>query len=268
MVFSAKSVSAGLACLVMIPMLAGCETAPRKQGSSLSEPPVTVGKRSDDIIAPQPAYSSNEVDGALNVALSNKSVEVYTISGPPPAMAAQMDAGYPPSVSSVPSVMTDPVGMPLPSDPRVTVYPIGGDAGAYPQTPVYPAVNNNVYGTTPVSARPGVAASIYFPYGSSNLGGQQQNLLNNAAEAAKFAPVDRVSVEGYASPDTQSADPIKAKILNLKESMNRAAAVSQGLIERGVPAEKIKTVGWGDTKQSGGGKDTEQRVDIVTGGGY
>ena len=75
--------------------------------------------------------------------------------------------------------------------------------------------------------------------------------------------MDRVRVEGHASTNAGTNDPIRARILNLKESMNRAYAVSRTLIEEGVPAEKIKTIGYGDTVPAGS-EDQQRRVDIVT----
>lgn len=207
--------------------------------------------------------------------LSGGSVEIYDLEGDP----AVMDSGIPP-------VQQDYNGIPLATDPRVTVYPVDGytvPAGGMWPNAVLPVGHTASAGMTPppssfggdramgiengkLSSRTGpVVSNIYFPYGSARV--EDDAVLNQVAQAAKFAPVDRVTVEGHASVPTQTNDPVKAKILNLKESIKRASAVSEGLIEKGVPAEKIKTVGWGDTKQTAGGEAEQRRVDVFTGAG-
>jgi outer membrane protein OmpA-like peptidoglycan-associated protein len=218
--------------------------------------------------------------------LSGGSVEIYDLD----SGAAQ---GAP-----VPAVQPDYVGIPMATDPNVTVYPLDGyndyPGELRPQPPsafagatqwpnsILPMGQANAMTPPPVSfggdqpmaieggklsSRAGNDISnIYFPYGSARLDGNDRSVLSNVAETAKFAPVDRVSVEGHASLRAQTNDPVKAKILNLKESTNRAVAVSQELIQKGVPAEKIKTVAWGDTKPSGGGEAEQRRVDIYTAG--
>ncbi len=207
--------------------------------------------------------------------LSGGSVEIYDLDGEP----AVMDSGIPPA-------MPEYNGIPLATDSRVTVYPVDGytppAGGSWPNS-VLPVGHTASAGMTPppdsfgadrrmaieggkLSSRVGPAVSnIYFPYGSSRV--EDDAVLEQVAQTAKFAPVDRVTVEGHASVPTQTDDPVKAKILNLKESVKRAAAVSEGLIEKGVPAEKIKTVGWGDTKQTSGGEAEQRRVDVFTGAG-
>ena len=110
----------------------------------------------------------------------------------------------------------------------------------------------------------GAGAQIYFNHGSSYLNTQDQAILSNVAEQAKFAP-SRVTVAGYASRPTQAgSQSVQGQILNLKESMNRSFAVSKALIQKGVPADKIKTVSWG-TAQATGNNTQDQRVDILMG---
>jgi len=262
-----KSVVAAIALLTMT----GCETVdgwmkPDRRASVKSETP-----------APNSTYSTlDNAPGIRSVPdfpvpgdrdlkimtskLSGGSVEIYDLDGPVPLM----DNG-----PSVPPVYMADTGIPLATDPRVTVYPLDGDYSAYPVAPSWPNATLPI-NPMPVSG-PRTSAgrtSIYFPHGSANIEGKDQAVLLEAVEAAKFAPVDRVIVEGYASQQAQTGDPVRAKILNLKESLKRASTVSEQLIEQGVPAEKIKTVGWGDTKPSGGDEAQERRVDIVTGGGY
>lgn len=106
---------------------------------------------------------------------------------------------------------------------------------------------------------------IYFQHGSSRLGQADMVVLSGAAEQAKFAPVDHVTVSGYASPQTKAGShSVRGQILNLKESMNRSFEASKTLIQKGVPAEKIKTVSWGAAKPTGNVAQ-DRRVEIFMG---
>ncbi len=280
--FFTKSVVAVLAVL----SLTGCETVEGWTGGDKKTPaetaPVAIGGRLDSAPGIQPVPSF-PVPGdrdlkVMTSKLSGGSVEIYDLDGPAPSMD-YAGAGVPP-------VYQDPSGIPLATDPRVTVYPLDGYSSFQPE-PSWPNAVLPVTGSVshansaPMALSPERATSVesgklssrsapgvsnvYFAYGSSSLDGNDRSVLREVAETAKFAPVDRVSVEGYASQPTQTSDPVKAKILNLKESLKRATTVSEKLIEQGVPAEKIKTVGWGDTKPSGSSEAGERRVDIVTG---
>ncbi len=278
-----------LVVLAVLPLLSACETVEEWTAGDQYEvegtPPVPVNDRlgSAPGVRPVPEFP---VPGdrdlkIMTSKLSGGSVEIYDLDG-----ATSMGA---PVVSAAP----DYAGIPMATDPRVTVYPIDGYA-AYPgemrpDMPMQLAPQNSWpnsvlpvgnAGMTPAPggdermgieggklvSRSGTAVSnIYFPYGSARLDGADRGVLNEVAETAKFAPVGRVSVEGHASAQTQTNDPVRAKILNLKESMNRATEVSSQLIQKGVPAEKIKTVGWGDTNSSGS-EASRRRVDIYTAG--
>lgn len=166
-------------------------------------------------------------------------------------------------------------GLPASADPSVTVYPVDGQnaypghRGSWPNN-LFPAreIEANVSGSTTGRASthaggPGAPAQIFFQHGSSRLGGGDRRVLSEVADKARFAPVHRVSVEGHASSRTGVRDPVQAKIINLKESMNRAFNVSSQLMREGVPAEKIKTTVWGDTKNTGGSEAENRRVDII-----
>ncbi len=137
------------------------------------------------------------------------------------------------------------------NDPSVTVYSLDGAAGM----PQYDGITTGMYGGN----------QIYFKPGSSRLGSNDRQRLSQMAEQAKFAPVNRITVAGYASPPTQAGtNSVNAHILNLKESMNRTFEVSKNLMQNGVPAEKIKAVSWGATKSTGNDK-MDRRVDVIMG---
>jgi outer membrane protein OmpA-like peptidoglycan-associated protein len=182
-------------------------------------------------------------------------------------------------------------GVPSAKDPRVILYPLeqGADNGAYndvekdpfavpvavskpAQSSYVPSSVLNAAPPTKVNTRiplpPLVGndiSQIYFAYGSARLDNASKNAMASISEKAKFSPMERVQVEGYASPAAQTKDVVQAKILNLKESMDRAQVVTESLLRHGVPAEKIKTVAWGDTKASSESEQESRRVDIITG---
>lgn len=171
-------------------------------------------------------------------------------------------------------------GMPTAVDSSVMVYPVDGGypgqvAATWPnsilpsqQMPM-PLQNSNAVPasiagrTSPHAGGPGVPAQIFFAHGFSTLGPGDRQVLRDVSEKARFAPVDRVSVEGHASSRADGRDQVTAKIVNLKESMNRAFNVSSEMMRNGVPAEKIKTTVWGDTKNTSGSEAENRRVDII-----
>lgn len=277
-----------LAALVILP-LAACEhyTDDREDAIAVSSTTATSG-RLDSVpgvqAVPQFPVPNDRDLKVMTSKLSGGSVEIYDLD------SGASQGGW----ASVPPVQPDYVGIPMATDPNVIIYPLDGYnnypgelrpapsmAGASHQqwpnavlpvgdmTPPPPSFGGDqpmtIEGGKLSSRAGGDVSNVYFGYGSARLDGSDRSVLNNVAETAKFAPVDRVRVEGHASAPTQTNDPVKSKILNLKESMNRASAVSSELIAKGVPAEKIKTVGWGDTKPAGGGEAAQRRVDIYTG---
>ncbi|PZO87599.1 MAG: hypothetical protein DI626_03640 [Micavibrio aeruginosavorus] len=258
--------------MASVSVLAGCSTVggwTESENKAPKSEPVTITNKAAAPASVYPVPSDRELQ-SMTTKLSGGSVEVFDLDAPAP-----MDG------NSVPSVSRDYAGsgVAYASDSSVTVYPLDGDmstglgaVGAsdsayFPLTPSPSAAG----GTSGDAAAPrvgGGVSSVYFSHGSSQLGSGDVNALRSVAETAKFAPVDRVSVEGHASTRVEASDPVEARIINLRQSLKRAEKVSEALIEQGVPAEKIKTVGWGDTAPGGGGEDQQRRVDIVTGGGY
>lgn len=268
-----KPVLMAMATLLMMPFLASCETVKSWTGSS-NDIKVNNAPAGDITIAPKGgsgSYATGPAPGnrdlmSMTSKLSGGSVEIFDLEDGSPVYG-----GGVPSVNS----MQMPQGIPLATDPRVTVYPLddapsaygdaaqnwGGEA-TYSTAAVPPVMNAGAgYGQNAASA-----ATIYFKHGSSRIGAGDDDKLTQAAEVAKFAPVDRIRVEGYASQPTGANDPVEARVINLRQSIKRAEAVSSTLIRKGVPAEKIKTTAWGDTRPSGAGDDQDRRVDVLTAG--
>jgi outer membrane protein OmpA-like peptidoglycan-associated protein len=105
---------------------------------------------------------------------------------------------------------------------------------------------------------------LYFEHDSSSL---DQNDLAQIATIAKGYNGRTLNVEGHASITANYKDARQKEIVNLKVSMDRAFAVSQALIQRGVPAESIRMMAWGDSRapMAGTGKDPQaaaRRVEI------
>ena len=162
-------------------------------------------------------------------------------------------------------------GMASPHDSSVTIYSVDGS----PMMAQAPAQDYGYDQQYEPQYYPGGYASgymngptgnqIYFQHGSSRLGSGDMRKLDSLADQAKFAPVNRVTVAGYASKPTQAgSDTVESHVLNLKESMNRSFAVSKTLMQKGVPAEKIKAVSWGATKPTGNPQQ-DRRVDVIMG---
>lgn len=159
-------------------------------------------------------------------------------------------------------------GLNVANNSSVTIYPLDG---GMPMVNTGMAMNSMGGGMMPSAMgyqggmMGGSDNQIFFKHGSSRLGSGDMRRLSQIADAAKFAPVSRITVAGHASPPTQvGSNSASAHALNLKESANRSVAVSQALIKKGVPAEKIKTVSWGATMPTGNNSQ-DRRVDIIMG---
>tara|TARA_B100000508_G_scaffold136300_1_gene129146 strand:+ start:428 stop:1222 length:795 start_codon:yes stop_codon:yes gene_type:complete len=177
----------------------------------------------------------------------------------------------PPMMNSNDPLMAN---MNISGDSSVTIFPLDGVAptmslggpstsmvvnGSEFYNPSYAPVATPTYvgGGTPNT-------QIFFKHGSSRLGSGDMRKLSDVAQSATMSS-GRIAVEGHASRPAQTSDPVRGSILNLKESMNRAYAVSKTLIQKGVPASKLKTTAYGDTVPAGSDQQ-QRRVDIISGG--
>lgn len=192
--------------------------------------------------------------------MSNSSVDVFNNVGNVPDYHGQAPIMQP----SIPNYGG---GMPSMADSSVTIFSLDSSAPMMGGDQIAGGFDN--YSAMPMDqgfvAYGGEGNQIFFKDGSSRLGSGDLRKLSNVAERAKFAPVNRVTVAGYASRPTQAgSNTVQGHILNLKESMNRSFAVSKELIKKGVPAEKIKAVAWGATKPTGN-EEQDRRVDVIMG---
>lgn len=227
-------------------------------------PKVDVQMRSDNgnLITPMPpalksdgeGYDPHRGMGEMTVsAMNNNRQPAFQPPMPAPMLPTNYGGGLPTSDSSV------------------TVFSLDGDIAPVAQEYIHDNGATSNVGYMPVigdmaaNYSGNAQGQIFFKHGSSRLGSGDMRKLSNVADQAKFAPVNRITVEGYASQPTQAgSQTVESHVLNLKESMNRSFAVSKTLIQKGVPAEKVKTVSWGATKSSGNNKQ-DRRVDIVMG---
>ena len=223
---------------------------------------VTLRTDSGAVITPAPEAMTPQKAVRINKTSYNDSVEVFGIGG---------DSDYSNGIGAGQQVMPAYTGGVVSFDPSVTIFPLDGRAPRPSGGVTYSGGSSSgmapmpSYNTSYGLASAGGGNQIFFKHGSSRLGGGDMNKLSFVAQTAKFAPVSRVTVAGYASQPTQAgSNTVKGHILNLKESMNRSFAVSKTLMRKGVPAEKIKTVSWGATKPTGNERQ-DRRVDIVMG---
>lgn len=83
--------------------------------------------------------------------------------------------------------------------------------------------------------------AIYFKTGSAELDKESEPLLNTGADIAKHCPADKFRVEGH-------TDNVGSKSFNQRLSEERAKSVVDYLIAKGVSADRISSVGYGETR--------------------
>lgn len=188
-------------------------------------------------------------------------VEIYDLDAP---------------VDEVNSRVYDPQPLPVVSDSRIMVYPVGGDEGQdypgqlpmSPDDPVTPEGKvwpNSVLplkgGERAMLPKPG-STQVFFAHGSASLDAKAHQAIDDYAAQPRDG---LTNVEGHASKRAQANDPVEARILNLKESMNRSFEVTKQLLLKGVPPENVRAVAWGDARADESDEDYNRRVDIYAG---
>ncbi|MDZ7808928.1 MAG: OmpA family protein [Arhodomonas sp.] len=83
--------------------------------------------------------------------------------------------------------------------------------------------------------------TVYFDTGSAELNADAQATLDEAAQAARAGEEANVQVEGH-------TDRAGGAAFNLELSRQRAQAVREGLVERGISNDRILLVWYGETR--------------------
>lgn len=108
-----------------------------------------------------------------------------------------------------------------------------------------------------------VSGSVLFRAGAADLTSAGKSKLDSVANDIKRSYSGRhLSVEGH----TDSSPLVRTKAkwgTNLWLSTNRAKAVADHLISRGINKNLVSVVGHGASRPSGRGKDQDRRVEIV-----
>ena len=148
----------------------------------------------------------------------------------------------------------------------VTIYPVDEmpapvSVASVPASLVQPSVVAS--DTIVVSMAQGQQMKVHFDHNSAMIRGDAYSILDQIASAAN---VGVISVEGHASRHTLSGDPTRRIMGNLKISMNRAYNVARELVRRGVPADSIRLVGWGEMRlpESGADGEAARRVEVMS----
>ncbi|MGF1554479.1 MAG: OmpA family protein [Paracoccaceae bacterium] len=96
--------------------------------------------------------------------------------------------------------------------------------------------------SSPSSAQEdGEGLKIYFDLGSSSVASAEREKLDQAARLYREGNPIVMTVSG-------GTDTVGPATLNLALSLARANTVLQGLIDRGIPAERLQVVGRGETE--------------------
>lgn len=151
---------------------------------------------------------------------------------PPPAPSQQ--AALPAYASAGPTGATPPQRM-VSEDGAVVV-----DFSAAEGAPVFGSYLRPSGQSRPV-------ALIYFADGSAALDGEARGVLREVVRMHREAG-GLLRVVGHASARTETDDPLRRKIGNLRMSLARANAVAAALVGMGVEADRIQVAGAGDTE--------------------
>lgn len=108
-----------------------------------------------------------------------------------------------------------------------------------------------------------VSGSVLFRAGAADLTAAGKSKLDSVASNIKSRyPGHHLSVEGHTDPSPLRRT--KAKWgTNMWLSANRARAVADHLVSRGIAENLVSVRGWGPGKPSGRGNDQDRRVEIV-----
>ena len=106
-----------------------------------------------------------------------------------------------------------------------------------------------------------IALYINFETGKSNISAESQKIIDNIVTMLKENPTLKISIEGH-------TDNVGAAAANKTLSENRAKAVMNAVISKGIAASRLTSKGWGQEKPvadngTDEGKAKNRRVEIV-----
>jgi len=123
-----------------------------------------------------------------------------------------------------------------------------------------PAPQPKEHWKTILTEKPVLIEGANFATRSAKLLNTSETKLNEVVDAAKQHPEIKLEVSGHTDSRGSNA-------YNQKLSEHRAAAVKEYLVKHGVAADRISTVGYGETKpladnNSDAGRDANRRVEV------
>jgi outer membrane protein OmpA-like peptidoglycan-associated protein len=247
-----------LSLIAVLPMLAACSYFDVPELGILKSPTPSgeVIERVETVSHSPAQASANAREVVLNATQGR--VRIFSLTGDDqPTFAAPTYNG----AREITPTQAAPISAPRASgNKNVEIFSLDDGYGAPSITPSPQAYNDL---RAPIGYS-GEKVVLYFEHDSASLG---KNDLAQIATIAKRHNGRMLNVEGHASITANYKDARQKEIVNLKVSMDRAFAVSQALIKRGVPAESIRMMAWGDSKapMAGTGKDPQaaaRRVEI------
>jgi outer membrane protein OmpA-like peptidoglycan-associated protein len=187
-------------------------------GPVVPSPSTTVDYNLDSLPVPNAPMSSAPVE-------TGNAISVDTIKTVPPQAPSAR-------ITSDPSVQVFPLDAPVPMP--ITTKSVG------PHASLEGVGNSSNYAISNQADGPAI---VFFDRSSTKLNSDAKNLI-----ATLTAISGNVSVQGFASTESTITDPVRRKIVNLQVSMSRALSVARALIEKGIPAETITTVAYGEAR--------------------
>jgi outer membrane protein OmpA-like peptidoglycan-associated protein len=175
--------------------------------------------------------------------VSGGSVDLYSLGEPPPPPPEPVSIGGSGMYTNDKSVEVYPVNAPPPAPMPLSAGQAGEQSFQLAPLPALPVERQNQM-LLPISPPGQSATRVYFPHGATMLTGPATETVARLPQ--HFTPGAPLSVEGHASVRSNLENPVQRQIVNLKVSMDRAFTVAKEMIENGVPAETIRTVGWGE----------------------
>ena len=182
------------------------------------------------------------------------SVQIFDFDSPAPGARSIVTPSPEPQARVVEPAPAVPV-TPIPSsnisvfsaDPSVQIFPLDDIVPADLAPIAAPAQPMRKEEFVAVNAANGDRVIVYFNHDSATLTQEAQAQLDGVASSFNTA-ARGITIEGHASIRANYNDAAQRKIVNLKVSMNRAFAVAAALIQRGVPADAIRVMAWGDAQ--------------------